>query len=431
MRILIVLRILYRAISNFQLCIVRYPLYYKAFQRLAKLHRRFSTSLLVEVNSLEAGFVYRWEQSTSDPQQTNRALSLAYLIWPSFGTRSATLSTYFPAGGAQRVGTLDRTLVERAAAAIGRAIESRLTALFADPKPYNFYNGLWRIPVTDIDRPGAFNNCLLASTLEFVQLLVEIEQLASLVALLSHFTKTTRSTFSSSESSSRNSDRRYLRDTELPFLVRFLLERSTSLAEAIAGSNETRFRSLADLHSRAEESLSLSELNSMPLQRAELERRLRDTVADVHTAHQLLRPTLSSSGLLSGANGDLLSRVWPAEWLAQQSSRLQQVLCSQVLLLRGVGRLDSSRVDETQLLTPADADGQCVNAQLYSIPKEEEERAKLLAKASALASEVVDERSAIAAHLKPERKRRAAGEKPESTQLLESNDTCSTITKVD
>ena len=223
-------------ISNFQLCIVRYPLYYKVFQRLTKLHRRFSSWLLVEVNSLEAGYVYWWEQSTSDPQHMNRALALAYLIWPSVGTRSATLSSYFQTGGAQRVGTLYRSLVERASATIGRAIESRGTALFADPKPYNFYNGLWRVPVTDIDRPGAFNNCLLASTLELVQLLVEIEQLESLVALVSHFTKTTRSTFSSSESSSRNSDRRYLRDTELPFLVR------SARAHRVAGRGYRRLQ---------------------------------------------------------------------------------------------------------------------------------------------------------------------------------------------
>ena len=102
--------------------------------------------------------------------------------------------------------------------------------------------------------------------------------------------------------------------------------------------------------------------------------------------------------------------------------------------MRRVARLDSSRVDEAQLLPlpPAEADGQHFDAELYSIPKEEE-KAKLLAKASALAAEVVDERSAIAAHSKPKRKRRAATEKPESVDsgfsahFLESNDTCSTV----
>lgn len=329
---------------------MRYPHYYKALQRLAKLHRRFSTSLLVELSHSDAGcgFSYKWERSTSDPQQSNWALALAYLIWPTVGTRSSTLSAFFPTAGAQRVGTLERALVDRAAAAIARSIGSRATALFADPKPYNFYNGLWRIPVTDIDRPGAFNNCLLDATLELMRLLMYTEQLATLVALLSHFAKTTRSAFSSSDSSSRNSDRRYLRDTELPFLVRSQLESTTSLAERLALSNETRFRSLADLNSRPEESLSLSELNSMPVQRADLERRLGDTVADTHTAHHVLRSSLSSSGMQSGANGELLARVWPAEWLALHSSRLQQVLCSQALLLRNITRLDSSSRLEVQ-----------------------------------------------------------------------------------
>ena len=88
-------------------------------------------------------------------------------------------------------------------------------------------------------------------------------------------------------------------------------------------------------------------------------------------------------------------------------------------------------MDEAQL-PPAEGDGQHFNAELYSIPKEEE-RAKLIAKASALAAEVVDERSAIAALSKPERKRRAAPEKPESVDsgcsahFLEPNDTCSTV----
>ena len=167
---------------------------------------------------------------------------------------------------------------------IGSAIESR-----GSQKPFNFYNWLWRVPVIDIYRPGA------STTLCWVPLSVGTRAAAcGLFVLLSHFMKTTRSTFSSNKSSSRNSDRRYLRNNELLFLVGFLLERTASLAEAIACSKKTHFRSLADLHSRAEESLSLRELNAMPLQCAELERCFRDTLTDVQLAHQLLRSTLQA-----------------------------------------------------------------------------------------------------------------------------------------
>ena len=119
------------------------------------------------------------------------------------------------------------------------------------------------------------------------------------------------------------------------------------------------------------------------------------------------------------AGAELLARVLAAEWLTQHLSRLQQVLCSQVLIIHGIARLDSFPVDDIQLLPPTIADWQ-VRLPSISIPNEDDAKLKLFGEASAVAAKVVNERLSIAAHLKPERKRRTAVEKPDSTPSLES-----------
>lgn len=40
----------------------------------------------------------------------------------------------------------------------GSSSQTGLSGLFADRKPNNFFNGIWRIPIDEIDRPGSFSS---------------------------------------------------------------------------------------------------------------------------------------------------------------------------------------------------------------------------------------------------------------------------------
>lgn len=364
---------------------MRCPLYYKSFSRLAKLHRQFNTPLFIELSGTNE-FVYLWAPSGRDPQPTNLALALAYLIWPSADSQNATLRAFFPNCGA-RMGTLEKSLVERAAAAIRRSIGSHKTALFAESEPCNFYNGICRVPVMDIDRPGVFNNHLLNSTLEIIHILVDIKQLATLVALLTFYTNATLSAFSSNDTSGQRKQF-YVRNAELPFLVRFLLKHTALLAKSLASDNAIGFRSLCELKALPGKSLSLTERNALQMKRDEFESSLRQTITDSYLLHQLVLNIITSLSVGgSSVYGELLSCAWPIEWLMETRNCLQRVLSSLILYSHNAARLYESSVEP--LPKPVSLD---MHNAIFT-RSDDEESANLLIEASSIASAIQTERS--------------------------------------
>ncbi|CAB3375984.1 Hypothetical predicted protein [Cloeon dipterum] len=85
---------------------------------------------------------------------------------------------------------------------LGPHTNSKLHGLFQDRKPSNFFNGVWRIPVNEIDRPGCFASHMYRSMVLSMELVKEIKEYKMLVDMSVMLKRTP------------DPDKKYLRDNE-------------------------------------------------------------------------------------------------------------------------------------------------------------------------------------------------------------------------
>uniref|UniRef100_A0A336LS40 CSON002665 protein n=1 Tax=Culicoides sonorensis TaxID=179676 RepID=A0A336LS40_CULSO len=79
---------------------------------------------------------------------------------------------------------------------------SQITGLFTERKSNNFFNGIWRIPVTEIDRPGNFSSHLSKCVTLLIDVLKQLCDHEILFDLAVHLNRTP------------DADKKYLKDTE-------------------------------------------------------------------------------------------------------------------------------------------------------------------------------------------------------------------------
>ncbi|XP_059485073.1 calcineurin-binding protein cabin-1-like [Neocloeon triangulifer] len=85
---------------------------------------------------------------------------------------------------------------------LGPHPNTKLHGLFQDRKPSNFFNGVWRIPVNEIDRPGCFASHMYRSMVLLMELVKETKDYRMLVDLCLQLKRTP------------DPDKKYLRDNE-------------------------------------------------------------------------------------------------------------------------------------------------------------------------------------------------------------------------
>ncbi|XP_021941832.1 mucin-17-like, partial [Zootermopsis nevadensis] len=89
-----------------------------------------------------------------------------------------------------------------------RPASARFQGLFAERKNNNFFNGVWRIPVSEIDRPGSFASHMSRCVLLLMEVLREIRDHRMLLELCLQLRRTPEA------------DKKYLRDSEREQLCR-------------------------------------------------------------------------------------------------------------------------------------------------------------------------------------------------------------------
>ncbi|XP_069674696.1 calcineurin-binding protein cabin-1-like isoform X2 [Periplaneta americana] len=90
----------------------------------------------------------------------------------------------------------------------GRSQDASFQGLFAERKNNNFFNGVWRIPVSEIDRPGSFASHMSRCVLLLMEVLREVRDHRMLLELCIQLKRTPEA------------DKKYLRDSEREQLCR-------------------------------------------------------------------------------------------------------------------------------------------------------------------------------------------------------------------
>lgn len=90
----------------------------------------------------------------------------------------------------------------------GRPANANFQGLFAERKNNNFFNGVWRIPVSEIDRPGSFASHMSRCVLLLMEVLREVRDHRMLLELCLQLRRTPEA------------DKKYLRDSEREQLCR-------------------------------------------------------------------------------------------------------------------------------------------------------------------------------------------------------------------
>ncbi|KAG8195575.1 hypothetical protein JTE90_002197 [Oedothorax gibbosus] len=92
-----------------------------------------------------------------------------------------------------------------------------MPGLFADRKNTNFFNGIWRAPSTEIDRPGSFGAHMYRSVGLLIEVLTQQKDYNMLVYLTQQLYRTP------------DLGKKYMRDTDRVYLVRLAYERCTAV----------------------------------------------------------------------------------------------------------------------------------------------------------------------------------------------------------
>ncbi len=87
-----------------------------------------------------------------------------------------------------------------------------IPGLFAERKANNLFNGIWRIPIDDIDRPGSFNAHMFRSTFLLIRVCTFTDDYQTLCTIAQQLSRTP------------DVGKRYLRDSDRKVLARFSFE---------------------------------------------------------------------------------------------------------------------------------------------------------------------------------------------------------------
>lgn len=118
---------------------------------------------------------------------------------------------------------------------------SKLVGLFSVRKNSNFFNGIWKIPVNEIDRPGSFASHMSRCVLLSMEILKEIDDHKTLLDISVQLQKTP------------DPDKKYLRDSEREELS----QQAFSLCIQSLKGQLAKFSQQADLRSNEEEKKAL------------------------------------------------------------------------------------------------------------------------------------------------------------------------------
>lgn len=120
----------------------------------------------------------------------------------------------------------------------------KLGGLFSERKPSNFFNNIWKIPVSEIDRPGGFIFHMNRSVLLTMEILKEIDDHKTLLDLSLHLLRIPEP------------DKKYLRDSDREELA----QQAFSLCVQSLRGQLTKFGQQADLKSNDVERQALNSL---------------------------------------------------------------------------------------------------------------------------------------------------------------------------
>lgn len=137
-----------------KLCLTRFGAHYKSLYRLAYYHYTNA-----DIRSAFSVLVGSFASSTK--------LSLNFQSSLSPGAGSSTQQVASSSSGQTMASGSGSSAV--AMAVKTGASTSLIPGLFADRKNNNLFNGIWRVPVDDIDRPGSFSSHMYRSTLLLIR----------------------------------------------------------------------------------------------------------------------------------------------------------------------------------------------------------------------------------------------------------------------